>query len=388
MPVWADDPSFDPAHHIGTTTLPERADLADWAANRILRPLPMDRPLWRAEIIDGLPGQRFAVIIVVHHVAADGRAGVALAGSLLDRAPDVVPPSAPLPAARPLPSHRELLRNHLYELLAAVRRIRPPSADTRRRLGQMARQFRDASADLRTRTSETSLPRHVGPTRRLAVVRQPLDELRGTGHALGVTLNDLLLVAVTGGLRQLHAARGEPVERLRIRTSVPAVTAVTGQASGIMLVDLPVAESDPLRCLQLINQATRRVKRRLHEGAPGLNDVLHLPIPLARLGMRWMRRFGGTRVNLFVTDVAGPPAPLWLAGARLLEAVPVAPLVQNVGLGIAALSYAGELVVSVQADGAVTDLHRLADGMAASFAVLREAAADGARLQAVGSGGE
>jgi diacylglycerol O-acyltransferase len=387
MPVWADDPSFDPERHLLATTLPHGADLAGWAANRIVRPLPMDRPLWRAEVVDGLPGQRFAVIIVVHHVAADGRAGVALASSLLDRSADDVPSRAPLPAPAPLPSHRELLGDHVRELLTAVRRMRPPSAETRRRLGRMVRQFREASAEMRTRTSETSLPRHVGPTRRLTVVREPLDELRGAGHALGGTLNDLLLVAVTGGMRHLLSARTEPVERLRIRTSVPALTGAAGQASGILLVDLPVGETDDLRRLDQITRATTKGKRRLHAGAPDLTDVLHLPIPLARLGMRWMRRFGGTRVTLFVTDVAGPPAPLWLAGARLVEAVPVAPLVQNVGLGIAALSYAGELVVSVHADGSVTDLGLLADGMAASFAALREAAADGARLRAVGTGG-
>jgi hypothetical protein len=88
-----------------------------------------------------------------------------------------------------------------------------------------------------------------------------------------------------------------------------------------------------------------------------------------------MRRFGGTRVNLFVTDVPGPTAPLWLAGARLLEAVPVAPLVQHVGLGVAALSYAGELAVSVHADGSVTDLDVLARGMTDAFAAYRRAAA-------------
>jgi diacylglycerol O-acyltransferase len=385
-PVWARDPAFDPERHIESANLPPGSELADWAANRILVPLPLDRPLWRAEIIGGLPGQRFAVIIVVHHVAADGRAGVALAGSLLDRAADAAPQSAPLPTAPPLPSHRELLLDHLRQVLTAVRRIRPPTAETRRRVGLMARQFRAASADLRTRTSDTSLPRQVGPARRLAVLRQPLDELRGTGHALDATLNDLLLVAVTGGLRQLLSARGEPVERLRIRTSVPTFTGATGQTGGVMLVDLPVAEPDPLRCLRLINRTTTRAKRRLHEGAPVLTDVLRLPVPLARLGMRWMRRFGGTRVSLFVTDVAGPSVPLWLAGARLLEAVPVAPLVQNVGLGITALSYAGELVISVQADGSVTDLDLLADGMATSFTRLREAAADGARLQPVGTG--
>src|SRR5687768_7301960 len=82
MPVWADDPTFAADRHIDAATLPDGADLPNWAARRILDPLPLDRPLWRAEVVDGLPGARFAMIVVVHHVAADGRAGVALAGSL------------------------------------------------------------------------------------------------------------------------------------------------------------------------------------------------------------------------------------------------------------------------------------------------------------------
>jgi WS/DGAT/MGAT family acyltransferase len=385
MPVWAPDPAFDPDRHIEYGSLPAGADLPDWAANRIVRPLPLDRPLWRAEVVDGLPGHRFAVIVVVHHIAADGIAGVALAGSLLDGSPDGRPAADPLPIAPPLPSHRDLLRDRRDRAVAALRRARPPDAATIGRLRGLARQISDASSDLRTRTSETSLPRRVGTRRRLVVVRQPLDDLRRTGHSLGVTVNDLLLAAVTGGLRDLLHERGDDVDSLRLRTSVPASTGAGGQASGILLVDLPMAESDPLRRLMRIHATTATAKQRLYAGAPDVTDVLHLPVPLARVGMRWMRRFGGTRVSLFVTDVPGPPTPLWLAGARLLEAVPVAPLVQHVGLGVAALSYAGDFAVSVHADGSVTDLELFGAGMESSFAAFREAA-DGGRLQAVGTG--
>jgi WS/DGAT/MGAT family acyltransferase len=373
-PVWAPDPAFDPDRHIGSATLPPGSELADWAANRIVRRLPLDRPLWRAEIVDGLPGRRFAVVIVVHHVAADGMAGVALAGSLLDPTADGPSPAPPLPDAPPLPSRRDLLRDRWEQAVEALRRARPPGAATLHRLRDLAGQVRDASSDLRTRTSPTSLPRRVGPERRLAVVRQPLDELRRTGHSLGVTVNDLLLAGVAGGLRELLRSRGDDVDSLRLRTSVPAATGDGRQAGGILLVDLPVPEHDPLRRLALINAATTSAKRRLYAGAPDISEVLHLPVPLARLGMAWMRRFGGTRVNLFVTDVPGPPVPLWLAGARLLEAVPVAPLVQHVGLGVAALSYAGEFAVSVHADGSVRGLPLFADAMAADLATFRAAA--------------
>ena len=375
MPVWAPDPAFDPDQHIGSATLPPGADLPDWAANRIVRPLPLDRPLWRAEVVDGLPGRQFAVVIVVHHIAADGMTGVALAGSLLDPTRESPPPSPLPPPAAPLPSHRDVFRDRRDRALAALRRGRLPRGATLRRLRDLARQARDASSDLRTRTSVTSLPRTVGPSRRLVIVRQPLDDLRRVGHALGSTVNDLLLAAVAGGLRDLLHERGDDVDTLRIRASVPAATGVGGQASGIMLVDLPVSERDPLRRLELVNARTSTAKRRLYAGAPDVSDVLHLPVPLARVGMAWMRRFGGTRVSLFVTDVPGPPAPLWLAGARLLEAVPVAPLVQHVGLGVAAFSYAGDFAVSVQADGTVTDLGLLSAGMARSFDAFRAAAA-------------
>jgi hypothetical protein len=261
----------------------------------------------------------------------------------------------------------------LVDRFAALRRVWPPRQPDPGRLRKLVRQLRDASAELRSRTSETSLPRRVGPRRRLVVVRSPLDDLRRAGHALGATVNDLLLAAVTCGLRRLLSARGDDVATLTIRTSVPAATGTAGQASGILLIDLPVAERDPLRVLELVHDRTTDAKQRLHEGAGTITEVMHLPIPLARLGIRWLRRFGGTRVNLFVTDVPGPTAPLWLAGARMLQAVPVGPLVQHVGLGVAALSYAGELAVSVHADGSLRELDLVADGMADAFAAFREA---------------
>ena len=93
-----------------------------------------------------------------------------------------------------------------------------------------------------------------------------------------------------------------------------------------------------------------------------------------------MRRIAGRGINLFVTNVPGPAAPLALAGARLLEAVPIAPLVRGVPLGIAALSYAGSLHVCIDADAAIDDLDVLTGGIEHCVAVLLDAAATGAAL--------
>ena len=375
LPVWAPDPSFDPDQHIEGATLPEGVDLVTWAAHRILRPLPVDRPLWRVEIVDGLPRRRFALIVVVHHVAADGLTGVALAGSLLDRTPDAAPPETPVPQAPSLPSHADLVRDHLrnwWQRCAAPGRCPAP--------GSAGYAPWCGSSATPGRTCARAPPRHRCRGRwdrragwQSSGYRSTSSGARDTQE--GGTVNDLLLAAVSGGLRALLSARGDDVAAMTLRTSVPAATAAAHQASGIMLVDLPVGEPDPLRRLAAIHATTARAKQRLYDGAGAITGVGHLPLPLARAGLRWMRRFGGTRVNLFVTDVPGPSSPLWLAGARMLEAVPVAPLVQHVGLGVAALSYAGELAVSVHADGSVTDLGVLAEGMAADFAAFRAAAA-------------
>jgi diacylglycerol O-acyltransferase / wax synthase len=150
----------------------------------------------------------------------------------------------------------------------------------------------------------------------------------------------------------------------------------------MLIVGLPVGEPEPLRRLADIHRSTAARKARLQAGGGDVLDVLHLPSPLARLAVRTMRRIAGRGINLFITNVPGPTEPLWLAGARLLEAVPIAPLVRGVPLGIAALSYAGSLQVSIDADPAVDDLNVLTRGIEASAAFLLDAARSGAVLPA------
>lgn len=131
----------------------------------------------------------------------------------------------------------------------------------------------------------------------------------------------------------------------------------------MLLVGLPVGEPDPLRRLARISTATARMKARLRTGGGDVFDVLRLPGPLARLTVRWMRRAARRHIDLFVTDVPGPSRPLWLAGAPLLRAVPVAPLTADVPIGIAALSYAGTLSVGANVDSRVTEVEVLVRGI-------------------------
>jgi diacylglycerol O-acyltransferase len=368
-PYWVDDAAFDPGGHVTCTSLPDGVSFTDWCAEEIVQPLDRGRPLWRAAVVSGLPGSRFGVLIVVHHAVAGGLDGIALAAALLD--------PGPLAGPEPLTVPRS---PEAAPATGTEPATGGPDSRPDHRLRRHWRRIADAAADFRGRAPVTSLSQPISATRRLATLRLPLDELHQAGHRLGVTLNDLLLAVVTGGLRDLLAERGDDLAGLALRASVPVGARTPGQPDGMLLVGLPVGEPDPLRRLAGIHRTTRTLKARLLEGGGDVLDVLDLPTPLARLAVRGMRRIAGRGINLFVTNVPGPTEPLWLAGARLLEAMPIAPLVRGVPLGIAALSYAGTLQISIDADAAVDDLDVLARGIERSAAVLLDAATSRTRV--------
>ena len=335
-PAWSEDARFEADRHIDCAELPPATDFLDWCSDRILQPLDRSRPLWRADVV-GLPDSRWGLLFVVHHALADGQHGVAMLRALLDGA------DAPSPAQK-----------------RAAPRPADPEPSYRRH------PIVDALTDLRTRAPVTSLSARAGTgpvRRRLSVVSTSLGDVRASAHAAGATVNDVLLATVTAGLRDLLIARGDEVAGLVLRASMPMVSGGTAQPGGLLLVGLPVGEPDPARRLADIVSTTSAMKSRRRSGGGSVFDVLRLPLPLARASVRWMRHLAGRRINLFVTDVPGPTSPLFLGPARLVSAVPVAPLVRTVPLGVAALSYAGMLVVSVNADATLGDLTPLTRGM-------------------------
>jgi diacylglycerol O-acyltransferase len=292
-------------------------------------------------------------------------AGAVLAQRLLDPAPDTTvtaQPWRPTPPPRPLALAVDAVVSRLAAVATALRHL-PNAPRAVRAAGRDAAATRAALA---RSAPVTSLDHPIGPGRQLAVIRRPLEQVRQAGHAHGATVNDVLLTAVAGGLHELLVGRGEPVKGLELRVSVPVGAPGRARNAGgstPMVLQLPVGHLDPVSRLTRIAAVTRAAKAGRDRHYRG---VLASPLPtsLLRLGVRWLRRHGGTKVNLYVTNVPGPPQPLWLAGARLRTAVPIAPLVAGVPLAVAALSYAGELVISIQVDDALADLDTLAAGVA------------------------
>ena len=367
-PVWVDDPGFDVANHVRVRRLPPAAGEPELlAACEELDRTRLDhsRPLWELWLLPGLAGGRVGMLLRVHHVVADGVAGVGLLAALLDLEPDAPgPPAAPW-TPQPAPSAGALLADGLRRRGRALASVGERLAHPLR----AARRLRAGLPAVRELLGEdpaplSSLNRPIGTSRRLVVVRARLDRVKAAAHAEGAKVNDVILAGVAGGARALLRSRGEPVEGLLLRAWVPVSLrpggpTAEGNRVGGMAVPLPVGESRPAWLLRRIAGETAVRKRRPR----GLFFSGVLAAPLVQRTM--VRLIDRQRlVNLFVTDVPGPPVPLYLAGARLLEVFPVFPVQGNVTVGVGALSYDGQLNLGIVADAdACPDVQVFADGL-------------------------
>ena len=206
----------------------------------------------------------------------------------------------------------------------------------------------------------------------------PLDlaAVRATGTAAGATINDVVLATMAGALRRWFADASIPPFDVHVLVPVSTRSHSLGDGPGnevgAVLLDLPVAEGDAVRRLDLVHERMERLKSAHDgEGAALLLSALdHVPAPItsAVTHLVAVQPF----VNVVVTNVPGSPVPLHFLGGRIEEIVPVVPLGPQLGLGIAVLSYAGQLTVSLFADPEiVADIDVLAAAVAEEFAALR-----------------
>jgi diacylglycerol O-acyltransferase / wax synthase len=372
-PVWIDADGFALADHVRVYPLTAGADEGELlAACERLRQhrLDVSRPLWDMWLLPGLPDRRVGLYLRAHHVMVDGVSGVEALGALLDLTADALVHDVPAWVPAACPSKAELLRDNLRRRLQGLRRASSGFAKPSRTVRgwrQTWPAWREFFAE--ERAPRTSLNRPVGVQRRLAIVRSRLDLAKQVAHAHDAKVNDVVLVAVAGGLRELLGRRAEPVNELVLRAEVfvSLHREDTGGAGGnldsAMVVPLPLGEPDPIRRLQLIAAQTAQLKRRTRpQVSSGIFRFIlaqrALLIGLARQRM----------MNLTVSNVPGPPVPLYLAGARLLEVFPLTTIVANMTLGVCVLSYSGQLNFTAVADrDAHPDLDAFIHGVQATL---------------------
>ncbi len=392
-PVWVDDPHFNVAYHIRHTALPRpggETELKRLCGRVFSQSLDRSRPLWELWLVEGLADDRFAILSKTHHALVDGVSGVDLISVLFDTSSDpmpVAPPEHPW-VARPVPSGTQLLAEALIEratvpaeIARGVRHaLRGPRSLAGRIGGTLVGLGATTRAGLRPAPSSPFNVR-IGPHRRFTWVHGDLAEFKAVKNALGGTVNDVVLTAVAGALGRYMRLHGELTDDVVLRAMVPvsiradAERGALGNQVSAMWAPLPVGITDPVARLQEMSEAMKQVKESGQAvGAQALTALSGFAPPTimaqaARLQAR-QRLF-----NLVVTNVPGPQIPLYLLGRELDAMYPMVPLAENTALGIAIMSYHGQLNFGLVSDyDALADLETLADELTSSIAELVAAA--------------
>lgn len=375
-PFWADDPTFDLAEHVSEhqVALPgSESELLATVEQLRRRPLNPSKPLWDMRFLTGLPDQRLGLFLRIHHSIADGMAAMAAFASFLDLDPDApaTPPVSWTPHS--WPSTGELLAENLNHRVHSM--MRGLSVVTRPRATM--RQLREAWPALRELLTErpataTSLNRMVGSSRQFRLIRADLDAVKRAGRARNATVNDVLLTITAGGVRALFESRGEPLDDTTMKAYAPVSLRLRqggpeqGNLIAQMAVPLPLGNPNPGERIRevAVETANRKAKTRTNVGLLVHNRLLRRLTLMAALRQR---------VNVTTASIPGPPMPLHLAGARILEVFPLIPLMADEPVGIGALSYAGRLLIGIVADLDVCpDIDVLAAGVRDDLRALQD----------------
>ena len=391
-PVWVDDPRFNLDYHIRHTALPPPGDLRQLkrlAGRLVSQKLDRDKPLWEMWIVEGLEDGRFALVMKVHHCMVDGIAGVDLLAALLRLEPDAELPSERAWQPRPAPSSRRLFADEVahraslpFDMLRAApgTLLRPDRLITSLRESALAI-GETVGAGLAPTTS-TPFDTDLGPYRRFDWLRIPRSAVAEIRKHLGGTLNDVVLTTVAGAVGRFVARRGQelgPDDVFRVMVPVSVRSADERGHMGNRVVNflarLPVDERDPRRRLERTIETTQELKRsRLREGAELLEDLADRTFD--SIISEFVQLAARTHAyNMVVTNVPGPPRPVYLLGARLTEIYPLVPLFSGQGAGIALFSYDRDLCWGFNSDwDAFPDLHDFVEDLQKSFEELCSAA--------------
>jgi WS/DGAT/MGAT family acyltransferase len=388
--LWVDDETFDLDYHVRHVGLPppgNREQLEQLTAWVLEQPLDTGKPLWEFWIVEGLEGDRFALVTKVHHAMMDGLAAMGALAAMMRPSRESHEPEAPPWEPRPAPGTAERWAEALWSKLGApwamvegaTRLLRHPQRTVESALGGAAAMVAAMRDGLRPAPAMRINPPAIGPHRRFDTMRIDFAHVREVGARHGATVNDVVLTVAAGAIGRFLRAREEAAPPT-LRVLVPVSTRRPGEGPevanriAIVVADLLIRKMDPVRRLRRVCREMHGLKAGRSVGgvelieeagewlAPSLiAEIMHLA---ARL-----RTF-----NLIITNVPGPRQPLYLLGAQLLEAYPVVPLFENQALGIALVSYAGGLYWGLQADrDLVPDLEALGAMIQSEFEELAKA---------------
>lgn len=380
-PVWIDDVRFDLTYHLRHTALaaPASQDQLSRTVGRLMSGhLDRDRPLWEVWVVEGLEGERWALVTKLHHSMLDGIAGMDLLSTILDTSPDAVLPLADdwTPIAEPTAS--ALVANALLDqarsVAGAVQGV-ATAVKHPRRSGTSA--FAAAHgligyARAARPTTATALTGPIGSPRRYRMASADIADVVQVKSAFGGSVNDVVLAIVTRGFRDLLVSRGEEPRPNSVRCLVPVSVRTPDEHGHVdnrvsaLLADLPVEFADPMASYRAVCARMLELKAS-HEDIAGelLTDLAYYVSPPAlAAALHIAFRLPQHAMTTVTTNVPGPKQPLYALGRRLLANYPYVPIADRLRIGIAVTSYDGRLFFGITGDrDSVSDIDVLTAGI-------------------------
>jgi WS/DGAT/MGAT family acyltransferase len=395
-PYWIEDPHFDIGFHVRDTAVPPPGDdrrLSETVARIFARPLDRSRPLWELYVIHGISDNRVGLLSKVHHAAVDGVSGAEVMGVLFDLDPDMPADEGTgrwRPPRERVPSDLEMLGRGLLGMprqpVRAMRSLRsavsslpnmpgaalvPGVPQAQRARAAVARRLREEGPhdDLTTvrtsRAPKTRFNTRITPHRRFAFFSLKLEDVKAIKNELGIKVNDVVVglcaTAVRCWLLERDELPDEPLVALipaSVRTEEERGTfgnKVTG-----MIVPIPTNVEDPRERLMRAHELLMQAKGQ-KEGLPAslMTDVSNFLPPAifsraSRVSMQMTARMRPA-INLVISNVPGPPIPLYCAGQKMLAHHPVSVVVDGVGLNITVMSYEDRIDFGIVVDRDMVD---------------------------------
>jgi WS/DGAT/MGAT family acyltransferase len=391
-PLWADDVNFNLTYHLRHTALPSpggEAQLKRLTARIFSQALDRSKPLWELWLAQGLERDRFAILTKTHHAMVDGISGVDIGTVLFDFEPvpepvqiedDWVPQPPPGTAELVARGVSDAIGTPIHLAQRAVDAIRHPETTARRAaeaiegLSEIASAFADPAPDV-------PLNQPIGPHRRYVWTSAELAGFKRIKDALGGTVNDVVLAAVTGSLRNWLQRRGLRTEGLELRALVPVSIRSEdergnlGNRIALMRGPLPVYVADPVRRLRTISEEMAGLKRSKQALGAEVISRFNDFAPPTLLAQASRINFSTRLFNTIVTNVPGPQMPLYVLGRELQDVYPVAFLPENHALAVAIMSYNGKVGFGLLADyDSMEDIEVIGDGINEALAELEAAA--------------
>lgn len=410
-PYWFDDPEFDLEFHVRELYLPPPGNLgqlAEQVSRIVSRPLDRSRPLWECYLIGGLEDGNCALLVKLHHSLVDGVSGAEILGVLFDLAPE----GRDVPAAKPVapdsrPTSLRLLGSAIRGLprqpVRALRGI-PDTLqhfDTLPTLRNVPGGRAFARAAVRTheavtrhndgrlleapvgRAPRTAFNDRISPYRSVAFATLSLPEIKAVKNAFDSTVNDVVVALCTSAIREwLLANDTVPADPLLAMVPMSVRTeeemGTFGNRVSVMIVPLATDEPDARARLRRTHETLRSAKDR-HRAVPA--DILASanqlipPSMFARAARVTAGFAASSRIappyNVIISNVPGPPIPVYIAGAKQVANFPVSVIVEGVGLNFTVFSYQDRVDFGIVADRElIPDLSGVVDALHAALADL------------------